>query len=69
MITTTTGRFFAVVALLAAGSLIAAVCVIGGTSNRFTLHDVLVLVVAVVVGLVAALWLYRDRKQHPGGQS
>jgi len=63
MITTTTGRFFAVVALLAAGSLIVAVCVIGGTSNRFTLHDVLVLVVAVAVDVVAALWLFRDKRQ------
>jgi hypothetical protein len=57
------GRFFAVVAMLAAGSLIAAVCVIGGTSNRLTLRDVLVLVVAVAVAVVAALWLYRDKRQ------
>jgi hypothetical protein len=69
MITTTTGRFFAVVARLAAGSFIVAICVIAGTSNRLTVHDVLVLVVATAVAVVAALRLYRDRKQHLWGQS
>jgi hypothetical protein len=68
MITTTTGRFFAVIALLASGAVIATVLVAGGISNRFTLRDVLVLLAAIAVALVAALWLYRHPRQH-GGQS
>lgn len=61
--TTTTGRFFAVVALLVAGALIAAVLIAGGISNRLTLRDVLILAIAVLVAVVAALWLYRDKRQ------
>jgi len=69
MITTTTGRFFAVIALIGAGSFIAAVLVAGAVSNRLTVRDGLVLGIAGIVAVVAALWLYRDRKQHPRGQS
>jgi membrane protein DedA with SNARE-associated domain len=68
VITTTPGRFVAVAFLLAAGAVGGTVLVTGGISNRFTLRDVLVLAAAVLVAAIAALWLYRDRRQH-GGQS
>jgi divalent metal cation (Fe/Co/Zn/Cd) transporter len=63
MITTTTGRFFAVIALIGAGSFIAAVLIAGAVSNRLTVHDGLVLGIAGIVAVVAALWLYRDKRQ------
>jgi membrane protein DedA with SNARE-associated domain len=64
VITTTPGRFVAVAFLLAAGAVAGTVLVAGGISNRFTLRDVLVLLAAIAVAVVAALWLYRDRRQH-----
>ena len=69
MITTTPGRFVAVAFLLASGAVAGTVLIAGGISNRFTLRDVLVLLAALAVAVVAVLWLRRDRKQHPRGQS
>ena len=69
MITTTPGRFVAVAVLLASGAVAGTVLIAGGIANRFTLRDVLVLLAAIAVAVVAALWLYRDRNQHPRGQS
>lgn len=57
------GRFFAVAAMLLAGAVSAAILIAGGISNRLTLRDVLILVCAVLVAAVAALWLYRDKRQ------
>ena len=63
MITTTAGRLFAVVFLLASVALIAAVLTAAAVSNRLTVHDGLVLGIAGIVAVVAALWLYRDKRQ------
>ena len=63
MITTTPGRFVAVAFLLASGAVAGTVLITGGISNRFTLRDVLVLLAAIAVALVAALWLRRDKRQ------
>jgi hypothetical protein len=64
MITTTAGRFFAVIALMAAGAFLVALGIVSGVSNRITVHDVIAGGVAAAVAVVAALWLYRDRRQH-----
>jgi hypothetical protein len=66
---TTAGRFFAVVVMLAAGAFVVALGIAGGISNRLTVREILLGFAAIVVGLVAALWLRWDRKQHPRGQS
>ena len=63
MITTTPGRFVAVAFLLAAGAVAGTVLIVDGIANRFTLRDVLVLLAALAVAVVAALWLYRDRRR------
>jgi hypothetical protein len=60
----TVGRFFAVVALLAAGSFLAALGIVGGISNRLTGREVLAGVIAIAVGAVAALWLRRDKRER-----
>jgi hypothetical protein len=61
--TTTTGRFFAVVIMLAAGAFLVALGIAGAVSNRVTLREVLLGCAAILVAAVAALWLRRDKRQ------
>jgi hypothetical protein len=59
------GRFFAILVMGLAG---VAFLVLAGFSyhaNRITVRDVISGAVALVIGAIAALWLWR----HPGGQS
>jgi hypothetical protein len=60
------GRFFARLVMGLAGL---GLLVLGGFSyhaNRITVHDVILGAVALVIGAIAALWLWRHPSQ--GGQ-
>jgi hypothetical protein len=62
-VTTINGRFVAAVALLAAGAFIVAVGVLIAVSNRATLREMIAGLIALVVAVIAGLWLRLHGRQ------
>lgn len=61
-----TGRLVARVFMYLAGAALVVLGAFSYNSDRITSRDVLGLIACVVVYVVAALWLRRDRRQHDG---
>ncbi len=63
---TINGRFFAAAAAIIAGAALITLGIVGAVSNRLTPRELVGGCIAILVGATAALWLFRESRQHGG---